>query len=89
MPHSPLITDLRSALGGENVLSAPSEMVVYDCDALRIERHPPEAVDLSALDRAGGRGGARFAGSMTSPSFPAGRAPAWPADACRSAAAWC
>jgi glycolate oxidase len=44
MPHSPLITDLRSALGSENVLSAPSEMVVYDCDAFVLERHPPEAV---------------------------------------------
>jgi glycolate oxidase len=44
MLHSPLITDLRSALGGENVLSAPSEMVVYDCDAYVVERHPPEAV---------------------------------------------
>jgi len=44
MPHPPLITDLRSALGGENVLSAPSEMVVYDCDAFVLERHPPLAV---------------------------------------------
>jgi glycolate oxidase len=44
MPHSPLITDLRSVLGGENVLSAPSEMLVYDCDAFVLERQPPEAV---------------------------------------------
>ncbi len=44
MPFPPLITDLRSALGGENVLSAPSEMVVYDCDAFVLERQPPEAV---------------------------------------------
>jgi glycolate oxidase len=44
MHHSPLVTDLRSALGGENVLSAPSEMVVYDCDAFVLERHPPQAV---------------------------------------------
>jgi glycolate oxidase len=44
MPHSPLISDLRSALGGENVLSAPSELEVYDCDAFVLERQPPEAV---------------------------------------------
>jgi glycolate oxidase len=41
---SPLISDLRKALGRENVLSAPSELAVYDCDALTIERHRPEAV---------------------------------------------
>ena len=41
---SPLVSDLRKALGRENVLSAPSELTVYDCDALTIERHRPDAV---------------------------------------------
>ena len=41
---SPLISDLRKALGRENVLSAPSELAVYDCDALTIERRRPDAV---------------------------------------------
>ncbi|MCE5266550.1 MAG: FAD-binding protein [Planctomycetaceae bacterium] len=41
---SPLVSDLRAALGRENVLSAPSELAVYDCDALTIERCPPDAV---------------------------------------------
>ncbi len=41
---SPLISDLRKSLGRENVLSAPSELAVYDCDAFTIERHRPEAV---------------------------------------------
>jgi glycolate oxidase len=31
-------------LGVENVLSAPSELAVYDCDALTIERHRPDVV---------------------------------------------
>ena len=43
---SPLISDLRATLGRENVLSAPSELVVYDCDAFTIERHRPTAVVL-------------------------------------------
>jgi glycolate oxidase len=43
---SPLISDLRAKLGRENVLSAPSELAVYDCDAFTIERHRPEAVVL-------------------------------------------
>jgi glycolate oxidase len=44
MRNSPLITELRSALGRDNVLSAPSELEVYDCDAFVLERNPPEAV---------------------------------------------
>ncbi len=43
MPTS-LVSDLRKALGRENVLSAPSELAVYDCDAFTIERGRPEAV---------------------------------------------
>ena len=42
--YSPLISDLRATLGRENVLSAPSELAVYDCDAFTIERHRPDAV---------------------------------------------
>ncbi|MGD0655667.1 MAG: FAD-linked oxidase C-terminal domain-containing protein [Thermoguttaceae bacterium] len=44
MRQSPLVKDLRSALGGENVISAPSELAVYDCDAFTLNRNPPEAV---------------------------------------------
>ena len=44
MSYTPLIADLRAALGRENVLSAPSELAVYDCDAFTIERQRPEAV---------------------------------------------
>jgi len=44
MIHTPLSRELRKRLGAENVLSAPSELAVYDCDALTIERRPPDAV---------------------------------------------
>jgi glycolate oxidase len=43
MHQSPLIKDLRSAVGGENVISAPSELAVYDCDAYVLSRRAPEA----------------------------------------------
>jgi glycolate oxidase len=42
--HSPLIKQLRAKLGGENVISAPSELAVYDCDAFGVSRHAPEVV---------------------------------------------
>ncbi|HUT11216.1 MAG TPA: FAD-linked oxidase C-terminal domain-containing protein [Thermoguttaceae bacterium] len=44
MIHTPLSRELRKHLGAENVLSAPSELAVYDCDALTIERRRPDAV---------------------------------------------
>ncbi len=44
MPFSPLVSELRRRLGTENVLSAPSELSVYDCDALTIARNPPDVV---------------------------------------------
>jgi glycolate oxidase len=43
---TPLVSDLRKAIGRQNVLSAPSELAVYDCDAFTIERHRPQAVIL-------------------------------------------
>ncbi len=44
MAHTPLVSELRTRLGPENVLSAPSELAVYDCDALTIHRQTPAAV---------------------------------------------
>jgi glycolate oxidase len=44
MAISEMIRRLRIALGAENVLSAPSELAVYDCDAFTVERRPPAAV---------------------------------------------
>ena len=44
MTQTSLVSDLRQRLGAENVLSAPSELAVYDCDALTVQRKPPQAV---------------------------------------------
>lgn len=41
---SPLVRDLRKAVGRKNVLWAPSELVVYECDGFTIEKNPPDAV---------------------------------------------
>jgi glycolate oxidase len=41
---SPLVADLRSGLGSENVLWARSDLVVYECDGFTIEKQRPEAV---------------------------------------------
>jgi glycolate oxidase len=41
---APLIKALRSRLGRENVLSANSDLVVYECDAFTIEKNRPDAV---------------------------------------------
>jgi len=41
--HS-LLHELRRCLGAPNVLSAPSELVVYECDGFTIEKNRPDAV---------------------------------------------
>ena len=41
---APLIRALRSLLGTENVLSARSDLVVYECDGFTIEKNQPEVV---------------------------------------------
>ena len=46
MIRSPLVADLRACLGAENVISAPSELAVYDCDAFTVERQRPDVVVL-------------------------------------------
>ncbi len=43
---SALLSELRTALGRENVLSAPSELAVYDGDAYALERCRPEIAVL-------------------------------------------
>ena len=43
MANSPLVSDLRAAIGSENVLSASSELAVYAYDGFTIERRPPIA----------------------------------------------
>lgn len=62
-----LVRDLRRALGAENVLSAPSELVVYECDGFTIEKNRPEAVvfprsteQVAAVVRLANRHGVRL-----------------------------
>jgi glycolate oxidase len=40
----PLIKDLRRLLGAQGVLSAPSDLAVYECDGFTIEKELPHAV---------------------------------------------
>jgi glycolate oxidase len=42
--QTPLIAQLRRRLGTENVLSARSDLVAYECDGYTIEKHRPDAV---------------------------------------------
>lgn len=39
-----LLREFRACLGRENVLSAPSDLAVYDCDGFTVEKVRPEAV---------------------------------------------
>jgi len=41
---SPLVQELRARLGAQQVLSSPSELIVYECDGFTIEKSVPEAV---------------------------------------------
>ncbi len=40
---SSLIRELRRLLGKRNVLTAPAELLVYECDGYTIEKNPPDA----------------------------------------------
>ena len=39
----PLIDRLRRAVGAENVLSAQSDLMVYECDGFTIEKNSPDS----------------------------------------------
>src|SRR5437868_3058247 len=41
---SPLVDRLRALLGRDGVLSAPSELIVYECDGFTIEKNRPNVV---------------------------------------------
>ena len=40
----PLVSRLREAVGVENVLSAQSDLLVYECDGYTIEKNSPDVV---------------------------------------------
>jgi len=39
-----VVDELRAIVGAENVLAAPEELLVYECDGLPQHKHPPRAV---------------------------------------------
>ena len=41
---SPLVQELRAALGAAGVLSSPADLVAYECDGFTIEKNTPDAV---------------------------------------------
>src|SRR5262245_61035181 len=41
---SPLIDRMRSIVGSTNVLSSPSDLLVYECDGFTIEKNKPDVV---------------------------------------------
>ncbi len=43
-PHATLIDRLRAAVGPDGLLTAPSELLVYECDGFTIEKNRPDVV---------------------------------------------
>lgn len=46
--RSELIQKLKSIVGEKNVLTGPSQVMVYECDGYTLERHSPQCVVLPA-----------------------------------------
>lgn len=44
MNKDQLVDRLAGALGRENVIDAPDQLIVYECDGLTIDRNAPHAV---------------------------------------------
>jgi glycolate oxidase len=42
--HAPLIDRLRSTVGPGNLLTSPSDLLVYECDGFTIEKNKPDVV---------------------------------------------
>ena len=82
-----VIDELAELLGRDAVLSAHSDLIVFECDGFVIEKNCPDVVVFPAIDRAGGRRRAALQSRTACRSCRAVPAPAWPAAACRSAAA--
>ena len=41
-PHTEFVRSLRQIVGVESVIDAPSELLVYECDAFVLEKHVPQ-----------------------------------------------
>src|SRR2546421_2257581 len=44
MTTSPLVERMRGILGRDGVLTAPSDLLVYECDGYTIEKNKPDLV---------------------------------------------
>ena len=82
-----VIDRMKAIVGPDGVLTAPADLLVYECDGYTIEKNKPDVVvfptttEQVVADRQG------LQRARTCRSCRAGPAPAWPAAACRSAAA--
>ncbi len=77
---------LREIVGGENVLSAHADRMVYECDGFVIEKNCPDVV---VFPRTAAQVAAvvRLCNERDLPFVPRAPEPAWPAAVCRWAAA--
>ena len=81
-----LIDELREVVGLDGVLSAHSDLVVYECDGFVIEKNSPDVVVFPRTTQQVSEI-VRLANKHRVPFVPRGRERACPAAACRSAAA--
>ena len=77
-----LVAEFKRLLDAENVLSAYSDLMVYECDGYVIEKNCP---DVAVFPR-NARQVAEIVKICNRHSCRAGRVRRWPADVCRWAA---
>ena len=80
-----LIEELREVVGVDGVLSAHSDLVVYECDGFVIEKNSPDVV-VFPHNTQQVADVVRLANKHRVPFVPAAPERVWPAAACRSAA---
>ena len=85
--HAKLVARMKDIVGNDNVLTAAADLAVYECDGFTIEKNKPDVVVFPTTTEqvVGDRQGVQRARRAV--PRPRGRAPAWPAGACPSAAA--
>ncbi len=82
-----LAEELRRIVGDDGVLAAHADLVVYECDGFVIEKNCPDVVVFPRTTEQVAGIVQAVQSSTTCRSCRAARARAWPAAACRSAAA--
>ena len=77
---------LRAIVGPQALLTAPSDLLVYECDGFTIEKNKPDVVVFPTSTEQVARI-VKACNELNVPFLPRGPAPASPAAVCRSAAA--